>query len=250
MTRPAPLRPPALSISASLRLPLIERWLDVIQPGSVLEVGAGMGAMGYRLASRYDYRGYEPDPISHQVAASRVAVLGHGEIRNTEIPTEPDRSFDLVAAFEVLEHIEDDVGALTEWSRWLVSGGHIVMSMPAHPGRFGPWDERVGHFRRYSRESLGAVFEAAGFEVRSIESWGMPIGYLLEAARNRLARRRLGESGVGTSGSGRVYQPPGGLGRAVEVAMRPMAAVQRSFTHTERGIGYIAVGRLRQTPLL
>jgi SAM-dependent methyltransferase len=205
-----------------------------------------MGAMGFRLADRYEYRGYEPDPTSHQVAANRLAALGRGEIVNTEIPAKPDRRFDLVVAFEVLEHIEHDVRALTDWSHWLTTGGHVVLSMPAHPGRFGPWDERVGHFRRYSRESLGAVFEAAGFEVRSIQSWGMPLGYLLEAARNRLARRRLGDTGVGTAGSGRVYQPPGGLGRAVEIAIRPVTAVQRSFTDTEKGIGYVAVGRLRE----
>jgi hypothetical protein len=76
----------------------------------------------------------------------------------------------------------------------------------------------------------------------------MPLGYLLEAGRNRLAGRRLGETGVGTSGSGRVYQPPAGLGRSVELAMRPVAAVQRSFAATEKGIGYIAVGRARLTP--
>lgn len=208
-----------------------------------------MGAMGYRLASRYDYRGYEPDPTSNHVAAKRLANLGRGEVRNTEIPAEPDRLFDVVVAFEVLEHIEDDAEALTAWSRWLAPGGHVVMSMPAHPTRFGPWDERVGHFRRYTREGLAAVFDAAGLEVRSIESWGMPLGYLLETGRNRLATRRLGEAGVGTPGSGRVYQPPAGLGRAVELAMRPVAAVQRSFRNTERGIGYVAVGRARQTSL-
>ena len=246
MTQPTRLRPPALSISASLRLPLIENWLDAIQPESVLEVGAGVGAMGYRLASRYEYRGYEPDPTSHQIAASRLAVLGRGKIVNTEIPDEPDRRFDLVVAFEVLEHIELDVRALTGWSHWLTEGGHVVMSMPAHPDRFGPWDERVGHYRRYSRKSLDAVFDAAGFEVRSIQSWGMPLGYLLEAARNGLAKRRLGDTGVGTAGSGRVYQPPAGLGRAVEVAMRPVAALQRPFTAGEKGIGYVAVGRLRK----
>jgi SAM-dependent methyltransferase len=248
VTQQARLRPPALSLSASLRLPLIEKWLDVIRPGSVVEVGAGMGAMGFRLANRYDYRGYEPDLSSHQVAASRLAALGRGEVRNTDIPAEPDRLFDVVCAFEVLEHIDDDAAALNSWARWLAPGGHIVMSMPSQPDRFGAWDERVGHFRRYSRGSLGAVLMGAGFEVRSIESWGMPLGYLLEAARNRLARRRLGETGVGTAGSGRVYQPAAGLGRAVEVAMWPVAVVQKPFANTDKGIGYVVIGRLRRSP--
>jgi len=158
----------------------------------------------------------------------------------------PDRKFDLIVAFEVLEHIEDDARALGSWSRWLAPGGHVMMSMPSHPGRYGPWDEKVGHFRRYTRESLTEALIGAGLEVRAIESWGMPLGYMLETARNVIARRRLGDAEVGTPGSGRLYQPPSTLGRTVEVAMKPMAAIQRPFRNTERGIGYVVVGRLRQ----
>ncbi|HEY4606005.1 MAG TPA: class I SAM-dependent methyltransferase [Acidimicrobiia bacterium] len=249
MTRP-PASPPALSLSAALRLPLINRWLGLINPSSVVEVGAGMGAMGFRLAARYDYRGYEPDPTSYEVASSRVTALGRGEVRNTEIPLEPDRRFDLLVAFEVLEHIEDDVTALTSWARWLAPDGHVLMSMPSNPGRYGAWDEKVGHYRRYSRESLAGVLAAAGFEPRAVESWGMPLGYLLETARNLIARRRLGETEVGTSGSGRVYQPPSNLGRSVELAMRPVAAVQRPFRDTDLGIGFVAVGRLLRESMI
>jgi SAM-dependent methyltransferase len=246
VNQPARLRSPALSISASLRLPLIERWLGEIRPASVLEVGTGMGAMAFRLASRYQYRGYEPDPTSYGEASRRLAALGRGDVRNMEIPTDPDRSFDLVVAFEVLEHIEEDVAALRSWARWLAPGGHVMMSMPSHPGRYGPWDEKVGHFRRYTRDSLTTALNGAGFEVRSIESWGMPLGYMLETARNVIARRRLEDAEVGTSSSGRLYQPPSSLGRTVEVAMRPVAAIQRPFRNTERGIGYVTVGRLRK----
>jgi SAM-dependent methyltransferase len=244
MTPPTRLRPPALSLSASLRLPLIERWLNEIRPASILEAGCGMGAMGVRLAGRYDYRGYEPDPTSFDVAAHRLAMLGRGEVHNTEIPAEPDRHFDLVVAFEVLEHIEDDLNALRGWLRWLVPGGHLIVSVPAHPDRFGPCDRSVGHCRRYTRTSLSTLLESAGSVPAAIESWGMPAGYALEAVRNRLARRRLGVAEVGTAGSGRLYQPPSALGRTVELAMRPLAAVQRPFRDTEYGIGYVAVGRL------
>lgn len=245
MTQPPRLRPPALSISASLRLPLIENWLDVIRPGSVLEVGAGMGAMGFRLASRYDYRGYEPDPTSHQVAAARLASLGRGEVINSTVPTDPDRQFELLVAFEVLEHIEDDGNALLKWVRWLAPQGQILVSVPAHPERFGPCDEMVGHCRRYTREDLSGLIESAGLEPVSTESWGMPFGYALEGVRNRLARRRHDHHEVGTPGSGRLYQPPSALGRTVELVMKPLAALQGPFRDTELGIGYVAVGRLR-----
>lgn len=203
-----------------------------------------MGAMAYRLASRYDYRGYEPDPTSYQTAAARLAALGRGRVINSPVPVDPDRIFDLLVAFEVLEHIEDDVATLGSWSEWLMPGGHVLLSVPAHPERYGPMDAKVAHFRRYSRESLAAVLAKAGFEVRAIESWGMPLGYLLEAGRNFIARRRLSGTDVGTETSGRLYQPPPGLGRSIEVVMRPIAALQNPFRGTNYGIGFIAVGRL------
>jgi hypothetical protein len=71
----------------------------------------------------------------------------------------------------------------------------------------------------------------------------MPLGYLLEAGRNVLARRRL-DKDVGTAGSGRFFQPPTALGRTVELALRPAALMQKPFRDSERGIGYVAVGRL------
>jgi SAM-dependent methyltransferase len=237
------VRPPALSPSASLRLPLIERWLAIIAPSSVLEAGSGMGAMSWRFASRFDYRGYEPDPTSYSEAARRLARLGKGEVRNEPVPEQPDRSFDLLAAFEVLEHIEDDRGTLSNWVRWLTPGGHVLISVPAHPDRFGPCDEMAGHCRRYERDGLASLLRSSGLEPLSIESWGMPLGYLLEAGRNVLARRRL-DKDVGTAGSGRFFQPPAALGRTVELALRPAAFAQRPFHDTEMGIGYVAVGRL------
>jgi SAM-dependent methyltransferase len=240
--------PPALSLSASLRLPLIERWLGIIDPASVLEAGCGMGAMAYRLAARFDYRGYEPDRTSYQSAARRLAALGRGEVRNEPVPEQPDRSFDLVVAFEVLEHIEDDVGALRSWVGWLGGEGHLMVSVPAHPERFGPCDRVVGHCRRYTRESLADLFASAGLGLITIESWGMPVGFMLEAVRNRVASRRLAHADVGTPGSGRIYQPPGSMGRTVELAMKPLAALQSPFRGTDRGIGYIAVARLGSAP--
>ncbi len=244
MTKKKRPRPPALSISASLRLPFVEKWLDQTTPHSVLEAGCGMGAMGYRLARRYDYRGYEPDPTSYDVAAKHLEVLGRGEVFNEPVPDRPDRKFDLLVAFEVLEHIEDDLSALRSWTRWLNPGGHVMVSVPAHPERFGPCDEAVGHCRRYTSEALFQLCTAARLEVISVETWGMPFGYLLEAIRNRLASRRSDTSDVGTAGSGRLYQPPSFLGRTVELIIKPVAAVQRPFRETERGIGFIAVGRM------
>lgn len=233
---------PPLSFSAGLRLPLVERWLQEAAPASVLEAGCGAGAMGYRLATRYEYRGYEPDSVSFSLAEERLASMPGAEVVNSTVPSHPDRLFDLVVAFEVLEHIEDDVSALHSWLQWIREGGWAILSVPAHPARYGACDVAVGHYRRYTKDQLAGVMESAGLEVIDIQSWGMPFGYLLEAVRHLLARRNP-DMHVGTTGSGRLLQPPASLKPYMEFVSRPAAAIQRPFVGTDLGIGYVAAGR-------
>ena len=229
---------PPLSPSASLRLPLIDRWLRTLTPSSVIEAGCGMGAMAYRLASSYEYRGYEPDPVSFGVAETRLEELGRGRVLNGVVPEIPDREFDMLVAFEVLEHIEDDHGTLKTWSRWVRSGGHIMISVPADPDRFDACDRLVGHVRRYTRDTLGDLFQNAGHTVVAIDTWGMPAGYLLEWIRNARARRAMDTAEVGTPGSGRLHQPKRSL---VGMVARPFGVIQAPFRSTDLGVGYVAV---------
>lgn len=235
---------PPLSPSASLRLPLINRWLRTLAPSSVIEAGCGMGAMACRLASRYDYQGYEPDPVSFGVAETRLKELGRGRVTKGVVPDTPDRRFDMVVAFEVLEHLKDDHETLTLWSRWVNPGGHIMVSVPADPERFDACDRLVGHVRRYTRDSLGDVFEEVGHRIIAIDAWGMPAGYLLEWVRNVRARRVMDTLAVGTPGSGRLNQPQGFGGKLVGLAARPLSALQAPFRGTDLGVGYVAVASI------
>jgi len=200
-----------------------------------------MGAMACRLASSHEYRGYEPDPVSFGVAESRIEKLARGRVINGVIPEIPDREFDLLVAFEVLEHLEDDHESLKSWSEWVKPGGHIMVSVPADPERFDACDRLVGHVRRYTRDSLGDLIENTGHRVIAIDTWGMPAGYLLEWVRNVRARRGEGTADVGTSGSGRLHQPKGPFGALVAMAARPFGVIQAPFRSTDLGVGYVAV---------
>lgn len=197
--------------------------------------------MACRLTGAYEYRGYEPDPSSFGVAETRLHELGRGQVINDVVPEEPDRQFDMLVAFEVLEHLPNDREVLTSWSKWVKPGGHIMVSVPADPDRFDECDSLVGHLRRYTRGSLSDLIERAGLGVISIDSWGMPAGYLLEWVRNARARRADGNNEVGTPGSGRLNQPKGSMGTVIEVATRPFWILQAPFRGTDFGVGYVAV---------
>ncbi|HEY6480417.1 MAG TPA: class I SAM-dependent methyltransferase [Streptosporangiaceae bacterium] len=250
-TRPA--RPDAvapLAPNSWMRYDLVQRML----PGGitdVLEVGCGQGAFGARLAQRYRYLGVEPDPTSFAVAQRRVqATGGRGEVRNAlAADLADDAQFDLVCAFEVLEHIEDDKAALAEWAGRLRPGGWLMISVPAHQRRFAPWDELVGHFRRYDPAALSDLLASCGFGDIQIRQYGFPLGFALEAVRNKIAARRLTTQAAGssveerTAGSARQLQPAEGLrAAAIRYGILPFRVAQRSFP--DRGTGLVALARL------
>jgi SAM-dependent methyltransferase len=211
---------------------VVGRLLDSLEDVErVLEVGAGEGALGARLARRYDYVGVEPDPRSRARARERV---------ETVLEALPDERFDLVCAFEVLEHVADDQAELRAWRDRLRPGGWLLLSVPAHEKRFGPADRRVGHFRRYEPGGLAEQLTEAGFEHPRLVTYGFPLGYALEAGRHVLARRGEAE---GTAGSGRWLQPSDRLGWATRFGTAPFRLLQRPFAGTGLGTGIVALAR-------
>jgi SAM-dependent methyltransferase len=223
---------PPLTPNAWLRWDVVRRLLDALgEVERVLEVGAGEGALGARLARRYDYVGVEPDPRSRARARERVGTV---------LEALPDDTFDLVCAFEVLEHVEDDEDELRAWRERLRPGGWLLVSVPAHERRFGPADRRVGHVRRYEPDRLAALLAETGFENSQLVSYGFPLGYGLEAARHLLAKRGEGE---GTAGSGRWLQPSDRLGWATRLGTAPFRLLQRPFARTRLGTGIVALAR-------
>ena len=237
---------PPLSIHAWLRYSTIESLLSRIQPRHVLEIGVGQGSVGVLLARRYDYTGIDLDETALQTARSRFRRCGVSADRLLlgGLEQVEGRDFDLVCAFEVLEHLEDDVAALTDWHTHVAPGGWLALSVPADPRRFGKADEKAGHYRRYTRESLSRVLTAAGFANLRLLNYGFPIGYLLEAVRNVHARRHLLTSTSyeeRTLASGRWLQPPESAGRAMAIVSRPLGHLQRPFAGRELGTGLVAL---------
>jgi SAM-dependent methyltransferase len=86
--------------------------------------------------------------------------LGAGE----ELPYE-DGTFDLVTAFDVVEHMDDDLAGLREMRRVLRPGGHVLLFVPTFMFLWGVQDDVSNHRRRYRLSELRRVLEEAGFEI-------------------------------------------------------------------------------------
>ncbi len=263
---------PPLAANAWLRWDVTRRLVPA-EARSVLEIGCGGGGFGARLSVGRDYLGVEPDEQSSATARARIAAAGAGgEIRTgtVEDVVDGDRRFDLVCAFEVLEHLEDDEAALVDWVQRVHPGGWLLLSTPAFQARYAAWDEVVGHYRRYEPEQLRALLEAQGLVDVEVVVYGAPLGYPLEAARNALGRRRLRRSSAVTapvtapaaapaphpdadtmkqltSVSGRLFQPSGAVsGLLAQAGTAPFRLVQRRLPRS--GTGLVARGRRPDTP--
>jgi SAM-dependent methyltransferase len=226
----------------------VQRLLPRLDVRTVLEIGAGGGAVAARLAERYDYLGLEPDPESFARAETRLTALGRGRILPIGIEElEPDARFDLVCAFEVLEHVEDDLGALRAWRGHVRDGGWILLSMPAHQRRFADHDRVVGHYRRYDPAPTAALLREAGYTDPVVLTCGFPLGYALEVARNAIGRRH----GTGasmeeqTAASGRWLQPPDEIGWLTAAVAAPFRLLQRPFAHSGLGTGLVVLAQSR-----
>lgn len=254
---------PPLALNAWLRYDVVSRLLPS-EAGSVLEIGCGAGGFGARLAVDHEYLGVEPDGASYAAALRRLAEFGRGEVRHgrSDDVVEPGRRFDVVCAFEVLEHLAEDEEAVRDWLRYVEPGGHLLVSTPAFQERFGRWDVHAGHYRRYSPEQITALLQRCG--LRDVEAvvYGFPLGYALEGARNTYLRMRSGEESSGhvaghfsdtvteapevmaerTAGSGRLLQPKDWMAALTQGVTAPFRAVQRRFP--TRGTGLVARARL------
>ena len=247
-TRPKTVdRMPPLAIRAQLRYDVVKRIISRLSPATALEIGCGQGAFGARLAERADYLGVEPDDTSYEVASARITPRGGRVLHGLHSDVAAGSTFDLVCAFEVLEHIDDDVGTLADWVEFVRPGGHLLLSVPAFQDRFGPMDVHAGHFRRYSPDLLRSRLTEAGFTDVEITVYGWPLGYALEAVRNRIDAKKLrslGDASMAelTSGSGRYLQPKTAWqGVLVAASTTPFSWLQR--LRPRSGTGLVAVAR-------
>lgn len=84
-----------------------------------------------------------------------------------------DGAFDLVCAFDIVEHVDDDDAALSELARVATPGATFLLAVPLHPSRWTPFDDFVGHRRRYEPGQLIAKLAGYGFVVKQSAIYGM-----------------------------------------------------------------------------
>lgn len=157
---------------------------------SVLEVGCGTGYVLRALEAAFPAirtTGCElfPDGLRYAKATLERSELLQADARDLPFTEE----FDVVGAFDVLEHIDDDEGALASFYRATRPGGGVLVSVPQHPWLWSPADEHACHERRYTRRELSSKLESAGFTIERLTSFVTLLLPAMAASRRRSRSR-------------------------------------------------------------
>jgi SAM-dependent methyltransferase len=219
---------------------LIERQAKPREGARILEVGCGTGS-NLELLARYGaVEAIEPDDATRAFAAERSGL----PIASGTLPggaAIDDGAYDLVALFDVLEHIPDDRGALAELAAKIAPGGRLLMTVPAMPWLWSAHDVAHHHHRRYTAQSLRAVLDAAGLEPLYLSYFNTFLFPLVAAARGwgKLRGREGGDDAIPSPLINRALQGifaterhlvprlPLPFGVSLAVVAAPRAAVQQ-----------------------
>jgi SAM-dependent methyltransferase len=146
------------------------------ESGSFFEVGCGTGFMllGIREAfSDVSVSGSDLFMEGLTYAGKRLPDVSLFQMDAQRIPFEEE--FDVIGAFDVLEHVDDDEEVLSQLFKAVKRGGGIIVTVPQHPFLWSKQDKYSFHKRRYTREGLIEKVRKVGFQ----EKWSTSFVFLL-----------------------------------------------------------------------
>jgi SAM-dependent methyltransferase len=163
----------------------------------IVDIGCGTGEMLDMLREFGPVTGLDSSPIA--VGYCRGRFGDAVDVRLGRIPDDLPSGAGLVTAFDVVEHLEDDAGALAAIRVSLAPGGRFICTVPAFAFLWSDHDVAHHHFRRYTRSMLRRRLEDAGFAVEQLTYFNTLLFPAVAAAR-LLQRLRPGPGGGSDAG--------------------------------------------------
>ena len=166
----------------------------------ILEVGAGLGTMTQFFLDREYVLATDMRPDYLLQLRHIARRCPNVDVARLELPAVdadlPHREIDTVVMTNVLEHIEDDAATMRALNSILVSGGRVLVFVPALSGLHGTLDHALGHYRRYGKRDLWRLAAATGFVVDHLAYFNF-LGLFGWWLNSRISRRhRLPENQV------------------------------------------------------
>ena len=154
-----------------------------------IEIGSGFGDYAKQWIPLVDkFTATEADPALLPGLQAEMAAFSTVEVSLVMLPSQERGDHSSLIAYNVLEHIEDHVGALESMARLVRPDGYLILVCPAFPFAMSPVDIATGHVRRYTRRSMSMALAAAGLEivdVRYANSLGLICYYAFTSVLKR-----------------------------------------------------------------
>jgi SAM-dependent methyltransferase len=146
---------------------LIERQGRLPEGAKILEIGCGTGHNLSMLSGFGHVEGLELDDEARALSEKR---LGRKVMSSPlpELSGVPDRHYDLIGAFDVIEHIDDDKAALASIATKLKPGARFIMTVPAHQWMWTAHDVANHHKRRYSKKRLKELIDSSPMKLEAL----------------------------------------------------------------------------------
>jgi SAM-dependent methyltransferase len=210
--------------------------LNLPSGARILDAGCGSGRNMVDLARHGPVTGIELSEPSVALARARgVGEVIAGSV--LELPFAAD-SFELAVSLDVIEHLDDDLGALRELRRAVAPGGALLLTVPAYQWLWSGHDVINHHHRRYTRRSLRDVAERAGWRQERttyFNSLLLPVAIMLRAL-DRLSTKT-------TESSLDLWVPPEPLNWLLERPLAMEAALIRRGGRIPAGLSLLAIYR-------
>ncbi|WP_328341224.1 class I SAM-dependent methyltransferase [Micromonospora sp. NBC_00421] len=154
-----------------------------------IEIGSGLGDYALEWARHVPrFTATEADPDRLILLKERLVDEPTIEVREMLLPHPGGGDYSAAVSYNVLEHIEDHVGALRSMRDLVRPGGAVIIIVPAFQFAMGPADIATGHVRRYTKKTLGDAMTSAGLHVETMHyanALGL-IGYFMATKVFRL----------------------------------------------------------------
>jgi len=135
-----------------------------------IEIGSGLGDYAIEWAEHLPrFTATEADPDRLVLLKERMADHPNIDVRQMLLPAaDASGEYSAAVSYNVLEHIEDHVGALRSMAELVRPGGRIILIVPAFMFAMSQVDIATGHIRRYTKKSMRAAMTAAGLRIEKL----------------------------------------------------------------------------------
>lgn len=220
--------------------------------GPFLEIGCGKGDVSAHLARRHGWSGVAIDFSEAAIAEARRTLHAHpGIVVQRQALEDVRGSFASILLWDVLEHIEDDRGALRTIAALLAPGGQLLLAVPSNPREWRWDDDFYGHFRRYTEAELRAKLAEAGLQPQVFWDFTFPLYWAMRRVYTRVktppALHHDQARATKASATVNAWDLPllSGVLDGTALLWRPLNRLQfRWFRHaTDRGHEFFALAR-------